>query len=54
MPVPLFESRKSPGYIAEIQTGAYMNVLGDIWAVIKLKELMMPDGTIQQQSGECK
>jgi hypothetical protein len=46
------ETGKSPNYIAEIQTCAYMNVLGDIWAIIKIEELMMRDSTIQQQSGE--
>jgi len=52
VPVRLVETGKSPNYIAEIQTCAYMNVLGDIWAIIKIEELMMRDSTIQQQSGE--
>src|SRR5208282_1401106 len=51
MPVPLFETGKGPTHIAEIQTCAYMNVLGDIHAVIE-HELMMRDPAIQQQSGK--
>jgi len=52
MPVPFAETGKSPNYIAAIQTGAYMNVLGDVLAVIKLEELMMHHPAIQQQGGE--
>ena len=54
MPVRRVETGKSPSHIAEIQTCADVNVLGDIWAVIQREELMMRDRTIQQQSGEYK
>src|SRR5208337_232046 len=53
MPVALVKTGKSPNHIAEIQTCAYMNVLGDIRAVIP-HELMMRDPAIQQQGGEYK
>ena len=46
MPVALVKTGKSPNHIAEIQTCAYMNVLGDIPAVIQREELMMCDRTI--------
>ena len=54
MPVRRVKTAKSPNHIAEIQTCADVNVLGDIWAVIQREELMMRDRTIQQQSREYK
>jgi hypothetical protein len=53
MPVALVKTGKSPNHIAEIQTCAYMNVLGDIRTVIP-HELMMRHPAIQQEDGEYK
>ena len=48
MPVRRVETSKGPFYIAEIQTRAEMNVLGDVLAVIEIEELVVRGPTIQQ------
>ena len=50
MPVRLVKGGKSPSYVVETQTCADVDVLGDVRAVVVIKEFMTYDGNIQQQA----